>query len=954
LQLLSSVDETRLNDLRFDNGGSRYPFASASSSAFHTSLTSSSTHLITSQQRDWIHLLKDLKNVLASSDSDPLSADGRNGFVGDNIQLHVLQDAFLSLNNFFQLKTPIEAIEEKKEENNNFVPSSPLRGGDQRSSSPSAGPHKKSGSSSTVSDDKMMEITDRLQHYKALLGMTTNQKVKTTQSSSSSSSATSSSSSSTSTATNEENSGNYQESSVLEAALMEDLLSTQEQLRRTQNRLSILELIQSDLIATNYSQQEIEKRKEKKKNPIIPKKIRRKFQISMNPNESSLIDEEVDSYTSSSSHHRIARGGGDYEEEEDDIEEVDEVDPPLSHEETVTYEEILKELTGLETCLSQRSSTEFALGMLLDHPITILNDQVTAPSSKASKHQQQNMITMIESIEIFIKDLSEELSKSTEIVLKKDNLLNELKIKEEALIEYKTQIEQIEIERNDNLTMSVELQILREKVQKYSKEENSMKLYEEANNELLKKIKNIEEQLEYHIEMEKKYKEKLGLTTTKEKEASNENNHGNSSAFSPNKGSSHRMMGGSFSSSSSSSHSSSGSSGMTNEEIEKYKETIQLYQTKNIELSQQNEHSLKEIQRLKTTINLSEQRVKSILQDSMILHSNIQSLEEDNMNSKATITKLFREIEDMKSLRLYKEDSERRLFDYQKEIMKYEIELVESRENNILINKYHNDLINAERTIESLEQRLAEYSVELEKGKIAINQLDIYRETIKNKLQEIRDLSLYVHSLENQLKDVPYLNTRYQELTNELSETKMKVDKIPGLLAEIARLRGSSRASIKALMEQDKLISTMKNRLKTLEKDNTLLKHENHSLLDLEMKLKESSNEIKRLMNLVTELQQSSGNNMGGSSGMGGGRGGGQAGSHPSPHKSSSIMMMGNKDVGDAGGGSGDGGINSGNKKLKRYMHASIFVSSPPSTLHKELNSESPHESNSSTSNISI
>lgn len=42
---------------------------------------------------------------------------------------------------------------------------------------------------------------------------------------------------------------------------------------------------------------------------------------------------------------------------------------------------------------------------------------------------------------------------------------------------------------------------------------------------------------------------------------------------------------------------------------------------------------------------------------------------------------------------------------------------------------------------------------------------------------------------------------------SELQECKAKSEKIPGLLSEISRLRGSSRASIKALAEQDKMLS---------------------------------------------------------------------------------------------------------------------------------------------------
>lgn len=215
------------------------------------------------------------------------------------------------------------------------------------------------------------------------------------------------------------------------------------------------------------------------------------------------------------------------------------------------------------------------------------------------------------------------------------------------------------------------------------------------------------------------------------------------------------------------------------------------------------------------------------------------------------------------------------------------------------------------------------------------------------------------------MKDVPYLTARFQELSSELADSKVKVDKIPGLLAEIARLRGSSRASIKALMEQDKLISTMKNRLKLLEKDNALLKHENQSLLDLEMKVKEANQEIKRLMNIITDLQSSS--NASGNTSVYGERSGMGMGGQLA-NKAMTMMMLNkfttnltsslnsnNSEGDDASissstspnkssanpstpGGSGGGG----GRKGKKYSQTSIIVPMPtPNTPLSRVNSNS-------------
>ena len=66
------------------------------------------------------------------------------------------------------------------------------------------------------------------------------------------------------------------------------------------------------------------------------------------------------------------------------------------------------------------------------------------------------------------------------------------------------------------------------------------------------------------------------------------------------------------------------------------------------------------------------------------------------------------------------------------------------------------------------------------------------------------------------VKDKEQIKVANKELSRELAEYKVKIDKVPGLLAEIARLRGSSRASVKALSEQDKYLLECKQRIKEL------------------------------------------------------------------------------------------------------------------------------------------
>ena len=67
--------------------------------------------------------------------------------------------------------------------------------------------------------------------------------------------------------------------------------------------------------------------------------------------------------------------------------------------------------------------------------------------------------------------------------------------------------------------------------------------------------------------------------------------------------------------------------------------------------------------------------------------------------------------------------------------------------------------------------------------------------------------------------------SHHNDVLLALRDCKNKIDKIPGLLAEIARLRGSSRASVKSLNEQDQFLKQFKLKIKQLEVLTGLLTH---------------------------------------------------------------------------------------------------------------------------------
>lgn len=153
-----------------------------------------------------------------------------------------------------------------------------------------------------------------------------------------------------------------------------------------------------------------------------------------------------------------------------------------------------------------------------------------------------------------------------------------------------------------------------------------------------------------------------------------------------------------------------------------------------------------------------------------------------------------------------------------------------------------------------MEERLGEVTAESEKGLIAIEHLDNYREQLRQKTIEARDMSLQLHSLEAELKEVKQFQAKHKLMEQELNELRIKAEKFPPLIVEITRLRSTCKSVTKTLQEQDKSIVAMREKSKTSETEMTRLKAEIRSLRDVESKLKEANTEIKRLQAMVGEV----------------------------------------------------------------------------------------------------
>jgi hypothetical protein len=582
--------------------------------------------------------------------------------------------------------------------------------------------------------------------------------------------------------------------SGFEFDLAEKLFEAQEKLRKTRMRLGVLEMVQEEAMLGENSVYIDDDDDALPRDHVLA-------------DSANGLDEIYDSRDGS-----LRKAGV-----EDEI--IKEVDAKWgSNSSKVTsFEGIMSELSTLRACLCERATVDYPLGHLLDSNVAVVTLQSEGSKDRESSaaddsgcsavhnHAPDNLTlpVVVRSMTDTTKELLEIVKVKTQASSTNQNVLLTLKQQEEKIAGFKTAVEQSDIARNEMFSLTVELQVLRERIQRYAKDEAQMFALQAKNIELMKHIKDLED-----LPSDSKSRRSDGSIVTS-------------------KGDSKKIH-----------------------ELKTLNQQLELQRNA---LSVENERMQKENQRLKGTVTVSEQRVKGALQDQMSLHQQLQLLEEENMNAKATITKLTREIEDHKISRGHREDADRRISELQRELHKRDVELAEAREDASMANKHQAELAMAEKTIEHLEMSLGEMTVELEKGSVAMMQLDNYRDQLRSKTKENRDMSLHIHGLENQLKDVPYLQTRYAEVQEELEDCKMKIDKLPGLLSEQARLRGNSRASVKALAEHDKMLSHYKNRVNQLERETAILKNDNRMMQELESKLKEANQEIKRLLTAIAD-----------------------------------------------------------------------------------------------------
>ena len=288
--------------------------------------------------------------------------------------------------------------------------------------------------------------------------------------------------------------------------------------------------------------------------------------------------------------------------------------------------------------------------------------------------------------------------------------------------------------------------------------------------------------------------------------------------------------------------------------LQEYVAKIKKLEQTSKELTAQLEKSEIDNKRLKTQIIASEERVKGALEDQMTLHHSIQTLEEEVLSSKINVTKLVRDLEYSKSTNRNVESMQQKIVYLKSEISNKDNEISTTADEIAKVTKLQSDVAEREALIKELETQLGNNTVQIERGSVAVYELEKLRDQLRVKVKEAQDMSLQNHELTNQLREFTYLNKKFTAVMQELTEHKLKSEKIPALVSEIARLRGSSRATSKTLEQQDLVLEGSQQTVKKMEKELQQLQHECMMLRGYESKYKEARREIEQLKLVATEV----------------------------------------------------------------------------------------------------
>ena len=177
--------------------------------------------------------------------------------------------------------------------------------------------------------------------------------------------------------------------------------------------------------------------------------------------------------------------------------------------------------------------------------------------------------------------------------------------------------------------------------------------------------------------------------------------------------------------------------------------------------------------------------------------------------------------------------------------------LLEARAEAAQAVKLREELNLCETRVAKLIAAASEAEIEGESRLTSKQEIDELRVTLQQKIREIRELTINLRSAERKAGEVKTVQARLEACQEEVNRYKVKVEQCAPMLAEVARLRGSARAAVRSLQEQDKMIITLEENNKQLRAKVTDLSDRISKYENIEVRLHESETECTRLSEIV-------------------------------------------------------------------------------------------------------
>mmetsp|Transcript_23204 Transcript_23204/g.34049 ORF Transcript_23204/g.34049 Transcript_23204/m.34049 type:complete len:1138 (+) Transcript_23204:131-3544(+) len=590
---------------------------------------------------------------------------------------------------------------------------------------------------------------------------------------------------------------------TVEAELSQELMETQDKLRRTLMRLEVLELIQM----------QVQSMEDDMVSPVAGEN---------DPTKNYDNDGDPGAVTASKV-------------------------PDVVIPEVATFEDIMGTAQELRVLVSSRGMDNMLVGSLLTTPSALLplqdadlsskpdsegqkkkgveNDNpnspecFVSPSTRIRKPAKKGKVTIsvdepsspkkkmmqvsavIAAMEATTQSLSDQLSKKGEDMRELGKWkLNKL-VNDERLAEVAVMAEQEHREKEGAAAVAVEVQVLRDRIHTVSYVEDEVKKMKTKNMELGRRIKQLERELLEAQEERDFGKVEVGF----------------------------------------------GTSGLTvsEEQVMKLKDEIADLRTANARV-------LKEQQHRGIAAKHAEQRLKMCLQDNLALHQKLNRVEEELNSSKTEVSDLMGQIEHQRDIEEERLQVARKLHSTEMLVTELRSNLLEARAEAAQAAKLREELNVCESRVAKLISAASEAEVEGEGRLTAKQEVDELRAALQQKTRENRDLTISVRSLERKVGEVKALQARLDACQDEVNRYKVRVEQSAPMLAEVARLRGASRAAVRSLQEQDKVIATLEENNKQLRAVVAELTEKTSHYQNMEVKLLESETECQRLSDIVS------------------------------------------------------------------------------------------------------